>query len=298
MEYSIDLNLYRFLHLIFEQKSMVKVCQALEITRAAFYLRLADCRKLFGNQLFITREELYLPTLFCRQLMNTIEQPLKHLESAQAQVNSIDAHRQTTQLSFFVPNPLSVIFTNSLLELLDNNETITDFSVLDRSLENIELTESGTLSVGVSGYPSELSESVLERKIGKLGLYLYTSKSNPLWHQDQIDIQALQNEKLVRISMGAIDDEIYGGKAGFTLSSRIMVPSVTTALDWLTNTNYVLACFALPDSVLPHNIKKIPLTQDSTQMFVDIGLQFHKDCLQHPIITKLEKCLSDTLLDL
>ncbi|SUP42133.1 transcriptional regulator [Vibrio owensii] len=302
MKHSIDLNLYRFLNLIFEQKSLPKVCHTLDISRATFNRQLADCRELFGNELFIANKGLYFPTLFCSQLMNIIEEPLEQLESAQTQVNVLEAATQPTQFRFFVPNPLSAILTTPLLELLSQHDNIADFSMVDWNLEGIEFPKAGSLAVGISGYPSVMNERVVERKIGELGLYLYTSQNNPLWQHERIDIQRLQNEKLVRVSMGALDDAIYYERVkrqlGFALERRLTVPSVHAALDWLIKTDYVLICFALPDSALPQGIKKIPLIQDNVQMFFDIGLQFHRGYYQHPTIVKLEKHLSDILNDL
>ena len=302
MKHSIDLNLYRFLNLIFEQKSLPKVCHTLDISRATFNRQLADCRELFGNELFIANKGLYFPTLFCSQLMNIIEEPLEQLESAQTQVNVLEAATQPTQFRFFVPNPLSAILTTPLLELLSQHDNIADFSMVDWNLEGIEFPKAGSLAVGISGYPSVMNERVVERKIGELGLYLYTSQNNPLWQHERIDIQRLQNEKLVRVSMGALDDAIYYERVkrqlGFALERRLNVPSVHAALDWLIKTDYVLICFALPNSALPQGIKKIPLIQDNAQMFFDIGLQFHRGYYQHPTIVKLEKHLSDILNDL
>ncbi|MET2845798.1 LysR family transcriptional regulator [Vibrio owensii] len=302
MKHSIDLNLYRFLNLIFEQKSLPKVCHTLDISRATFNRQLADCRELFGNELFIANKGLYFPTLFCSQLMNIIEEPLEQLESAQTQVNVLEAATQPTQFRFFVPNPLSAILTTPLLELLSQHDNIADFSMVDWNLEGIEFPKAGSLAVGISGYPSVMNERVVERKIGELGLYLYTSQNNPLWQHERIDIQRLQNEKLVRVSMGALDDAIYYERVkrqlGFALERRLTVPSVHAALDWLIKTDYVLICFALPASALPQGIKKIPLIQDNVQMFFDIGLQFHRGYYQHPTIVKLEKHLSDILNDL
>ncbi|MEH0696844.1 LysR family transcriptional regulator [Vibrio owensii] len=302
MKHSIDLNLYRFLNLIFEQKSLPKVCHTLDISRATFNRQLADCRELFGNELFIANKGLYFPTLFCSQLMNIIKEPLEQLESAQTQVNVLEAATQPAQFRFFVPNPLSAILTTPLLELLSQHDNIADFSMVDWNLEGIEFPKAGSLAVGISGYPSVMNERVVERKIGELGLYLYTSQNNPLWQHERIDIQRLQNEKLVRVSMGALDDAIYYERVkrqlGFALERRLTVPSVHAALDWLIKTDYVLICFALPDSALPQGIKKIPLIQDNTQMFFDIGLQFHRGYYQHPTIVKLEKHLSDILNDL
>ena len=302
MKHSIDLNLYRFLNLIFEQKSLPKVCHTLDISRATFNRQLADCRELFGNELFIANKGLYFPTLFCSQLMNIIEEPLEQLESAQTQVNVLEAATQPTQFRFFVPNPLSAILTTPLLELLSQHDNIADFSMVDWNLEGIEFPKAGSLAVGISGYPSVMNERVVERKIGELGLYLYTSQNNPLWQHERIDIQRLQNEKLVRVSMGALDDALYYERVkrqlGFALERRLTAPSVHAALDWLIKTDYVLICFALPDSALPQGIKKIPLIQDNVQMFFDIGLQFHRGYYQHPTIVKLEKHLSDILNDL
>ncbi|WP_045394669.1 LysR family transcriptional regulator [Vibrio rotiferianus] len=299
MKHSIDLNLYRFLNLIFEQKSLPKVCHTLDISRATFNRQLADCRELFGNELFIANKGLYFPTLFCSQLMNIIEEPLEQLESAQTQVNVLEAATQPTQFRFFVPNPLSAILTTPLLELLSQHDNIADFSMVDWNLEGIEFPKAGSLAVGISGYPSVMNERVVERKIGELGLYLYTSQNNPLWQRDHIDIQRLQNEKLVRVSMGALDDAIYYERVkrqlGFALERRLTVPSVHAALDWLIKTDYVLICLSLPDSALPKNIKKIPLIQNNVQMSFDIGLQFHRGYYQHPTMMKLEKHLSEIL---
>ena len=118
----------------------------------------------------------------------------------------------------------------------------------------------------------------------------------------RIDIQQLQGEKLVRVSMGGLDDTPYYDRIkrqlGFTLLRRLTVPSVHAALDWLTKTDYVLICLSLPDSALPKNIKKIPLIQNNVQMSFDIGLQFHRGYYQHPTMMKLEKHLSEILTGL
>ena len=194
MKHSIDLNLYRFLNLIFEQKSLPKVCHTLDISRATFNRQLADCRELFGNELFIANKGLYFPTLFCSQLMNIIEEPLEQLESAQTQVNVLEAATQPTQFRFFVPNPLSAILTTPLLELLSQHDNIADFSMVDWNLEGIEFPKAGSLAVGISGYPSVMNERVVERKIGELGLYLYTSQNDPLGNMNVLIFSAYKTK--------------------------------------------------------------------------------------------------------
>lgn len=299
VKHSIDLNLYRFLNLIFEQKSLPKVCHTLNISRATFNRQLADCREQFGNELFIATKGLYHPTLFCSQLMHIIDEPLEQLESAQTQVNVLESATQPKEFRFFMPNLLSAILTTPLLELLNQHSNIADFSMVDWNLEGIEFPKAGSLAVGISGYPSVMNERVVERKIGELGLFLYTSTNNALSQQEIIDIQQLQGEKLVRVSMGGLDDTPYYDRIkrqlGFTLLRRLTVPSVHAALDWLTKTDYVLICLSLPDSALPKNIKKIPLIQNNVQMSFDIGLQFHRGYYQHPTMMKLEKHLSEIL---
>jgi len=62
MKSSIDLNLYRFLGSLYEQKSLAKVCHTLDISRATFNRYLSECRELFGNELFIADK---VEQLFC-----------------------------------------------------------------------------------------------------------------------------------------------------------------------------------------------------------------------------------------
>ncbi|CAH1542191.1 hypothetical protein THOG05_40129 [Vibrio rotiferianus] len=100
VKHSIDLNLYRFLNLIFEQKSLPKLCHTLNISRATFNRQLADCREQFGNELFIATKGLYHPTLFCSQLMHIIDEPLEQLESAQTQVNVLESATQPKEFRF------------------------------------------------------------------------------------------------------------------------------------------------------------------------------------------------------
>lgn len=79
MKNTIDLNLYRFLYLLSQQKSQAKVCHTLDISKATFTRQLAECRQRFDNELFNAEKGIYTPTLLCQQLCEVISEPLERL---------------------------------------------------------------------------------------------------------------------------------------------------------------------------------------------------------------------------
>ncbi|MCK6264287.1 LysR family transcriptional regulator [Vibrio sp. ZSDE26] len=302
MKNTIDLNLYRFLDLLFEQKSQVKVCHTLDISRATFNRHLSDCRDLFGNELFIATKGIYEPTLFTNQLIRIIKEPLEQLEQAQQMSLSFEGDDADIEYMFYVANPLSSLLTVPLLKGLTNKEFQPKVSFVDWSLEGVEFPKSGSLSIGIAGYPNDLNERLVERKVGTLSLYAYLSKSHPLANEESIELSVLSDMDTVRVSMGSLDDNSYYGRihrrTGIQLNQKLTVASVHAALECIQVSPYLFICFNIMEDLMPESLKQVPLSLNGESMTFDIGMQFHRACYQHPVIGKIEKMISKHLLSI
>lgn len=93
MKNTIDLNLYRFLYLLSQQKSQAKVCHTLDISKATFTRQLAECRLRFDNELFNAEKGVYTPTLLCQQLCEAIGEPLEQLEQIPQLAKTFNANQ-------------------------------------------------------------------------------------------------------------------------------------------------------------------------------------------------------------
>ncbi|MGF1722437.1 LysR family transcriptional regulator [Vibrio kyushuensis] len=301
MKNTIDLNLYRFLDLLYEQKSQVKVCHTLGVSRATFNRHLSDCRDLFGNELFLATKGIYEPTLFTNQLIGIIKEPLEQLEQAQQVSQSFEGDNTSLDYVFFVANPLSSLLTVALLKGLTKDSLQPKISIVDWSLEGVEFPKSGSLSIGISGYPNMLNDRLVERKVGTMSLYAYLSENHAMAGNESIELATLKDVDTVRVSMGSLDANSYYERmhrvTGVELKQKLTVASVHSALECTQVIDYVFVCFNLGNDVIPDGVKKIPLTLDGESMTFDIGMQFHRACYQHPIVGKLEKMISKHLLE-
>ncbi|MGF1698528.1 LysR family transcriptional regulator [Vibrio lamellibrachiae] len=302
MKNTIDLNLYRFLDLLYEQKSQVKVCHTLGVSRATFNRHLSDCRDLFGNELFLATKGIYEPTLFANQLIGIIKEPLEQLEQAQQVSLSFEGDSADIEYVFYVANPLSSLLTVPLLQGLTHDTYQPKISFVDWSLEGVEFPRSGSLSVGISGYPNDLNERLVERKVGTLSLYVYLSDNHPMADNETIDLSVLSDVDTVRVSMGSLDDNSYYGRmhrrTGVQLNQKLTVASVHAALECVQVSAYAFICFNLDSNAIPEGVKQIPLMLNGDAMTFDIGMQFHRACYQHPVINNLEKMISKHLFSI
>lgn len=123
MKNTIDLNLYRFLNLLCQQKSQAKVCHTLDISKATFNRQLAECRHRFNNELFNVEKGVYAPTLFCQQLCEAITEPLEQLELIPLLAQSFNADNHPIEYIFSIINPLAGLLTVPLVaSLMSDNQ--------------------------------------------------------------------------------------------------------------------------------------------------------------------------------
>ncbi|OCH08746.1 LysR family transcriptional regulator [Aliivibrio fischeri] len=299
MKNSIDLNLYRFLDSLYEQKSLAKVCHTLDISRATFNRYLSECRELFGNELFIADKGLYAPTLFTTQLINIIKAPLEQLEQAQQTAKSFNNKDANIEYIFHLANPLSNVLTVPLLQGLTQDGWHPKISIVDWALEGIEFPKSGALSIGISGYPNQLNERIIERKLGELDLFVYVSKQHPLACSSQISLSDLAQFDTVRVSMGNLDDNTYYERlrkqTGINLAQKLTISSVASAIECVEISQYAFVCFDILKNKLPINVCKLPLTLNNKAMTFSVGIQYHRAYYQHPIIKNIENLLIQNL---
>ncbi|MCW8335672.1 LysR family transcriptional regulator [Vibrio sp. SCSIO 43135] len=302
MKNTIDLNLYRFLDLLYEQKSQAKVCHTLGISRATFNRHLADCRELFANELFLATKGIYQPTLFTTQLIAIVKEPLEQLEQAQQISQSFEGDNANIDYIFHVANPLSSLLTVPLVQGLTSENVQPNISIVDWSLEGVEFPRSGSLAVGISGYPNELNERVVERKLGSLQMYVYLSEEVAEAHFESVSLEDLERFDMVRVSMGSLDDSAYyerlRRRIGLELKQKLTVASVHSALDCVRENQYAFVCPHIAESSIPKGVVKKPITLGKEPMQYEIGIQFHRACYQHPVINKIENIITQRLREI
>lgn len=299
MKNTLDLNLYRFIDLLYRQQSLAKVTHTLSISRATFNRQLSECRERFGNELFIANKGIYQPTLFTSQLVSSFKLPLEQLEQVQQLSHSFDTNKLDIEFIICVSSSLSSLITLPTIKRINATHESPKISFVDWSLDSIEHPKADSLSIGVSGYPNELNDSIIERQVGSLPLFAFMPTNHPQAIKPEICLSDLKDCNNVRVSMGALDDSSYyeaiKRKTGISLQQKLTVTSIEAALQCLEFGHYVFVSFDIDSSQVPCNVAKIPLTLKGEQLHYDVGMQFHRAYYQHPIIKQFERLLSDTL---
>ncbi|WP_285382689.1 LysR family transcriptional regulator [Vibrio sp. B181a] len=209
MKNTIDLNLYRFLYLLSQQKSQAKVCHTLDISKATFTRQLAECRQRFDNELFNAEKGIYTPTLLCQQLCEAISEPLEQLEQLPQLAKTFNANQHSNEYVFSIINPLSGMLTIPLVTALTTDEQKPKIAFIDWSIESIENPKRGAVAIGIGGFPNELNERMVERKVASVPIFAYVNAQHPLHQQTELELSDIENLETVRVSMGSLDVSAY-----------------------------------------------------------------------------------------
>ncbi|HDM8232069.1 TPA: LysR family transcriptional regulator [Vibrio campbellii] len=299
MKNTIDLNLYRFLYLLSQQKSQAKVCHTLDISKATFTRQLAECRLRFDNELFNAEKGVYTPTLLCQQLCEAIGEPLEQLEQIPQLAKTFNANQHSNEYVFSIINPLSGMLTIPLVTALTTDEQKPKISFIDWSIESIENPKRGAVSIGIGGFPNELNERMVERKVASVPIFAYVNAQHPLHQQTELELSDIENLETVRVSMGSLDVSAYYERmrklTGVNLEQKLTVSSMTAALDCVKVSPYVFVGMYIDDQELPAGICRLPLKLDGTSMLFDVGIQYHRAFYQHPIIAQVETFIKRAL---
>lgn len=299
MKNTIDLNLYRFLYLLSQQKSQAKVCHTLDISKATFTRQLAECRLRFDNELFNAEKGIYTPTLLCQQLCEAIGEPLEQLEQIPQLAKTFNANQHSNEYVFSIINPLSGMLTIPLVTALTTDEQKPKISFIDWSIESIENPKRGAVAIGIGGFPNELNERMVERKVASVPIFAYVNAQHPLHQQTELELSDIENLETVRVSMGSLDVSAYYERmrklTGVNLEQKLTVSSMTAALDCVKVSPYVFVGMYIDDQELPAGICRLPLKLDGTSMLFDVGIQYHRAFYQHPIIAQVETFIKGAL---
>ncbi|CAH1550253.1 LysR substrate-binding domain-containing protein [Vibrio rotiferianus] len=299
MKNTIDLNLYRFLYLLSQQKSQAKVCHTLDISKATFTRQLAECRLRFDNELFNAEKGVYTPTLLCQQLCEAIGEPLEQLEQIPQLAKTFNANQHSNEYVFSIINPLSGMLTIPLVTALTTDEQKPKISFIDWSIESIENPKRGAVAIGIGGFPNELNERMVERKVASVPIFAYVNAQHPLHQQTELELSDIENLETVRVSMGSLDVSAYYERmrklTGVNLEQKLTVSSMTAALDCVKVSPYVFVGMYIDDQELPAGICRLPLKLDGTSMLFDVGIQYHRAFYQHPIIAQVETFIKGAL---
>ncbi|WP_010448325.1 LysR family transcriptional regulator [Vibrio rotiferianus] len=299
MKNTIDLNLYRFLYLLSQQKTQAKVCHTLDISKATFTRQLAECRLRFDNELFNAEKGVYTPTLLCQQLCEAIGEPLEQLEQIPQLAKTFNANQHSNEYVFSIINPLSGMLTIPLVTALTTDEQKPKISFIDWSIESIENPKRGAVAIGIGGFPNELNERMVERKVASVPIFAYVNAQHPLHQQTELELSDIENLETVRVSMGSLDVSAYYERmrklTGVNLEQKLTVSSMTAALDCVKVSPYVFVGMYIDDQELPAGICRLPLKLEGTQMLFDVGIQYHRAFYQHPIIAQVETFIKRAL---
>ncbi|WP_182026566.1 LysR family transcriptional regulator [Vibrio rotiferianus] len=299
MKNTIDLNLYRFLYLLSQQKSQAKVCHTLDISKATFTRQLAECRLRFDNELFNAEKGVYTPTLLCQQLCEAIGEPLEQLEQIPQLAKTFNANQHSNEYVFSIINPLSGMLTIPLVTALTTDKQKPKISFIDWSTESIENPKRGAVAIGIGGFPNELNERMVERKVASVPIFAYVNAQHPLHQQTELELSDIENLETVRVSMGSLDVSAYYERmrklTGVNLEQKLTVSSMSAALDCVKVSPYVFVGMYIDDQELPAGICRLPLKLDGTPMLFDVGIQYHRAFYQHPIIAQVETFIKGAL---
>ena len=299
MKNTIDLNLYRFLYLLSQQKSQAKVCHTLDISKATFTRQLAECRLRFDNELFNAEKGVYTPTLLCQQLCEAIGEPLEQLEQIPQLAKTFNANQYSNEYVFSIINPLSGMLTIPLVTALTTDEQKPKISFIDWSIESIENPKRGAVAIGIGGFPNELNERMVERKVASVPIFAYVNAQHPLHQQTELELSDIENLETVRVSMGSLDVSAYYERmrklTGVNLEQKLTVSSMSAALDCVKVSPYVFVGMYIDDQELPAGICRLPLKLEGTPMLFDVGIQYHRAFYQHPIIAQVETFIKGAL---
>ncbi|MGR5212416.1 LysR substrate-binding domain-containing protein [Vibrio rotiferianus] len=299
MKNTIDLNLYRFLYLLNQQKSQAKVCHTLDISKATFTRQLAECRLQFDNELFNAEKGIYTPTLLCQQLCEAINEPLEQLEQIPQLAQNFSANQQSKEFIFSIINPLSGMLTIPLVSALTTEEQKPKISFIDWSIESIENPKRGAVAIGIGGFPNNLNERMVERKISSVPIFAYVNEQHPLCQYTELELSDIENLDTVRVSMGSLDVSAYYERmrklTGVNLEQKLTVSSMTAALDCVKVSPYVFVGMYIDNKELPTGICRLPLKLEGASMLFDVGIQYHRAFYQHPIIAQVETFIKRAL---
>ena len=297
MKNTVDLNLYRFLCVLHDKRSQPKTSHTLNISRATFNRYLSECRDMFNDELFIAQNGRYAPTQLGSQLIDSIKTPLSILEESGKLSQQVAFDNQN--ITFATPSILADYLTLPLVEALTTNDHPQTIHFIDWSADIVEHPPKNTLVIGIRGYPSKVSESVVERYLGDIPLYVYLPATHALADQAVVSIKEIHHEKSVRISMGALDNNEYylafSRETGITLNQQLTVATTACALDCVALGHYFCINADIPQQKLPPNVVKRPVFLDQQAMRYSVGMQFHRAWYQHPAIKFLDKLLSQVI---
>ncbi|WP_447400122.1 LysR substrate-binding domain-containing protein [Vibrio harveyi] len=299
MKNTIDLNLYRFLYLLSQQKSQAKVCHTLGISKATFTRQLAECRQRFDNELFNAEKGIYTPTLLCQQLCEVISEPLERLEQIPQLAQSFNANQQANEYIFSIINPLSGMLTTPLVSALTTEDQKPKISFIDWSIESIENPKRGAVVIGIGGFPNELNERMVERKVASVPIFAYVNDQHPLSQHNELELSDIENLETVRVSMGSLDVSAYYERmrklTGVNLEQKLTVSSMAAALDCVKVSPYVFVGMHINDDALSEGVLRLPLRLNAKPMMFDVGVQYHRAFYQHPIIAQVEAFIKRAL---
>ncbi|ABU71386.1 hypothetical protein VIBHAR_02424 [Vibrio campbellii ATCC BAA-1116] len=172
-------------------------------------------------------------------------------------------------------------------------------SFIDWSIESIENPKRGAVAIGIGGFPNELNERMVERKVASVPIFAYVNAQHPLHQQTELELSDIENLETVRVSMGSLDVSAYYERmrklTGVNLEQKLTVSSMTAALDCVKVSPYVFVGMYIDDQELPAGICRLPLKLEGTQMLFDVGIQYHRAFYQHPIIAQVETFIKGAL---
>lgn len=212
---------------------------------------------------------------------------------------NINANQHSNEYVFSIINPLSGMLTIPLVTALTTDKQKPKISFIDWSTESIENPKRGAVAIGIGGFPNELNERMVERKVASVPIFAYVNAQHPLHQQTELELSDIENLETVRVSMGSLDVSAYYERmrklTGVNLEQKLTVSSMSAALDCVKVSPYVFVGMYIDDQELPAGICRLPLKLDGTPMLFDVGIQYHRAFYQHPIIAQVETFIKGAL---
>ena len=271
--YHIDINLYPLFVAIFEQSSISKAAQILNITQSAASHALQRLRQQLQDPLFIRAGTKMLPTPFAEQCYPTIKKALKALQSISLQKQSFEPS-MIQSLKIAVHDEIEPIIFPRILQHFQNLNLDIQFS----SIKLDRKTVVADLAAQQIDFVMDLEQNFGE----KIQFY-------PLVHDQFVACtqQTQMNEAIYFSSphigvssrrTGLLIEDIYLQRQQLSRNIFLRCQHYSTALQILDQN--AKAILTMPETILSHllvsnalNIFSVPVDLPNMKM----GMFWHKD---------------------
>ncbi len=162
----VDLNLFIVFEAIYDEGSITRASQKMNLTQPALSHALARLRELFGDPLFVRRDKAMVPTPLARSIIEPVRQSLRGFELTLSGLDRFDPATAKRQFTLALRPVLEPGLLPPLMARIGAAAPQVDLAVLQTARRELEgELAAGTLDAAVDVL-LPLSADILHRRIG------------------------------------------------------------------------------------------------------------------------------------